>query len=145
MLRLRNSPVDPEDMGAVAAAALEGRTNTVRLLLEAGFDPRATGMDSGSALHVACWFGWLPVVRLLVERVPLDLLDAHHGSPPLGWATHGATHCRNGKGDYVGVVEALIAAGADPTAPANRYGASMLDQAGDREDVKAVLRAHGAV
>ena len=136
----------PEDSRAVAQAAQEGRAATVRLLLEAGFDPRstvegATGMDSGTALHVAAWFGWPDVVRLLVGRVPLDALDAHHGSPPLGWATHGAAHCRNPKGDYVAVARRLIDAGADPSAPANRYGATMREQAGDRDDVKAALGA----
>lgn len=131
-----------EDEGAVAQAAHAGRVETVRLLLSAGFDPTIAGMDSGSALHVACWFGYLGVVRLLVDRVPLNLLDPHHGSPPLGWACHGAQWCRNPKGDYPGVVEALIAAGADPDAPANRGGTSMIDQAGDREDIKAILRAH---
>jgi hypothetical protein len=77
--------------------------------------------------------------------VPLDLPDANHGSPPLGWACHGAQWCRNAKGDYVAVVEALLAAGADANAPANSEGTSMLKQAGDREDVKAVLTRHGAV
>lgn len=134
--------IEPEDSHAIAHAAQDGRAETVRLLLEAGFDPTVPGMDSGSALHVACWFGHLPVVRLLIGRVPLDLRDAHHGSTPLGWACHGAQWCRNEKGDYVGIVEALLAAGADPNALANSGGTAMIDQAGDREDVKAALRRH---
>lgn len=134
-----------DDARAIADAAQAGRTETVRLLLEAGVDPKSPGMDTGSSLHTACWFGHLDVVRLLVGRVPLNLLDESHGSPPLGWATHGSHWCRNPKGNYVGVVRALIAAGADPNVPANREGTSMLDQAGNREDVKTVLREHGAV
>jgi ankyrin repeat protein len=135
---------EPSDANAIALAAQDGRTETVRLLLKAGFDPLAPGMDSGTALHVASWFGWLNVVKLLASRVPLDLGDAHHGSPPLGWATHGAQWCRNPAGDYVAVVEELIKAGADPNAAANSGGTSMLKQAGHREDVKAVLKSHGA-
>lgn len=142
--RLKGAEVEPEDAVALAQAAQEGRVETARLLLDAGFDPLAKGMDSGTALHVACWFGHLSVVRLLVDRVPLELPDDHHGSPPLGWACHGATWCRNPKGDYPGVVRALLEAGADPKAPANRGGTPMLAQAGDREDVKAVLREYGA-
>lgn len=134
-----------ENARAIADAAQAGRVGTVRLLIEAGVDPKTPGMDTGSALHTACWFGHLDVVRLLIGHVPLDLLDKSHGSPPLGWATHGAQWCRNPKGDYVGVVEALLAAGADPNAPANREGTTMLAQAGSREDIKETLLRHGAV
>ncbi|CAN5453421.1 hypothetical protein BH11ARM2_BH11ARM2_28550 [soil metagenome] len=136
--------ITEEDSRMVATAAQSGRTETVRLLLEAGFDPNATGMDSGTALHVACWFGYLPIVRLLIGRVTLDLPDAHHGSPPLGWACHGAQWCRNEKGDYPGVARALLEAGAAANAPANSGGTPMLQQAGKREDVKKVLREFGA-
>ncbi|MBS1702262.1 MAG: ankyrin repeat domain-containing protein [Armatimonadetes bacterium] len=132
------------DARALADAAQEGRAEAVRLLLKAGVDPTAPGMDSGSALHTACWFGYIDVVRLLVDRVPLDLCDAVHGSPPLGWTAHGSQWCRNPKGDYVAVARLLLEKGADPTAPANKFGVSMLDQAGKREDVKAVLREFGA-
>lgn len=145
---LREHPNVGREIGAdarsITDAAQAGRTETVRLLLEAGLDPTTPGMDSGSALHVACWFGHAGTVRLLVDRVPLDLKDANHGSPPLGWATHGSQWCHNAAGDYVLVVETLLTAGADPNAPANSGGTSMLEQAGQREDVKAVLRKFGA-
>lgn len=126
----------------ITEAAQAGKAETVRLLLRAGFDPTTPGMDSGSALHVACWFGYVEVVRLLVDKVPLDLRDAHHGSPPLGWACHGANWCRNPKGDYVALVKELIEAGADPSATANSGGTSMSDQAGKRADVVAVLKQY---
>jgi ankyrin repeat protein len=141
---LGKHPNIASEMGAdarvITDAAQAGKTETVRLMLKAGLDPRTPGMDSGSALHVACWFGYVDIVNLLVGKVPLDLCDANHGSPPLGWATHGSQWCRNPKGDYIAVVEALLKAGADPIARANSGGTSMLDQAGTREDVKDVLR-----
>ncbi len=145
---LRTQPDIAMEFGAdarsITDAAQAGKTETVRLLLKAGFDPSTPGMDSGSALHVACWFGYVDIVRLLLDQVPLDLKDRNHGSPPLGWATHGSQWCNNLKGDYVAVVEALLKAGADLNAPANSGGTSMLDQAGQREDVKEVLRKYGA-
>ncbi len=145
---LREHPGVGKDMGAdsrsITDAAQAGKTETVWLLLGAGLDPKAPGLDSGSALHVACWFGYVDIVRLLIPHVPLDLKDATHGSPPLGWAAHGAHNCRNERGDYVAVMDALLRAGADAKAPANSGGTSMLDQAGDREDVKDVLRKFGA-
>ena len=129
---------------AISDAAQAGKTETVRLLLSLGLDPVATGMDSGSALHTASWFGYAEIVRLLIGRVPLDLRDANHGSTPLGWAVHGAQHCQNPAGDYIAAVEALLKAGADATAAANASGTSFLAQAGRREDVKEVLRKYGA-
>ena len=145
---LRENPNISQEMGSeqssITHAAQAGRTEVVRILLEAGLDPKTPGMDSGTALHVACWFGYIDVVNLLLGHVPLDLRDTHHGSPPLGWAAHGSHWCRNAKGDYVAVVEALLKAGADPQTPANSGGTSMLDQAGKREDVKEVLRRYGA-
>ncbi len=132
------------DARAITDAAQAGKTETVRLLLTAGFDPKTPGMDSGSALHVASWFGYIDIVKLLVGSVPLDLKDSNHGSPPLGWAAHGSQWCNNPKGDYIAVVGALLEAGADFNAPANSGGTSMIGQAGQREDVKEVLRKYGA-
>jgi len=132
------------DARSITDAAQAGKLETVRLLLEAGVDPTTPGMDSGTALHTACWFGYVEIVKLLIGRVPLDRSDVNHGSPPLGWACHGAQWCRNPAGDYPSVVEVLLKAGADPNAPANSGGTSMLDQAGKREDVKEVLRKYGA-
>lgn len=145
---LAKNPEAGKQMGpearAITDAAGEGRIETVRLLLKAGVDPATPGMDSGSALHTACWFGYLEVVKLLVNKVPLDLCDDVHGSPPLGWACHGAQWCRNIRGNYTAVVETLIAHGADVNAPANKFGVSMSEQAGKRDDVKAILRRYGA-
>lgn len=127
---------------AITEAAQAGKVETVRLLLRAGFDPKSPGMDSGTALHVACWFGYIEVVKLLINEVPLDLPDANHGSPPLGWACHGAQWCPNEAGNYPAVVEALLSSGADPKMPANKNGTTMISQAGTRQDVVEILKRH---
>lgn len=145
---LREHPNLGREMGSdarsITDAAQAGKTETVRLLLHAGLDPKTPGMDTGTAIHTACWCGHLEVVRLLIGLVPLDFTDSVHKSPPLGWAAHGSQWCRNPAGDYVGVVDLLLRSGADPNAPANLNGTSMLTQAGSREDVKEVLRKFGA-
>lgn len=146
---LKKHPKIGDEMGhharSITDAARAGRTETVRLLLKAGVSPRTQGQESGSVLHVACWFGYVEVVKLLIPLVPLELNDSVYGSPPLGWACHGAQNCRNQEGDYEAVVTALLEAGADPNAPANSGGVRMLAQAGQREDIKKILRAPGAV
>jgi Ankyrin repeats (3 copies)/Ankyrin repeat len=129
---------------AITDAAQAGKTETVRLLLKAGVDPKTPGLDMGTALHVACWYGYADIVKLLVGLIPLDLIDAVHGSPPLGWAAHGAHWCKNNKGNYPLVVETLIKAGANVHAPANSGGKSMMEQAGSSEDVKKLLHKYGA-
>lgn len=142
---LRSSPDLPQlgaGGSAVAHAAQAGRTETVQLLLEAGFDPTAPGMDSGTALHVACWYGYPDVVRVLLGKVPVDALDRNHGSSPLGWALHGANWCRNVAGDYPLVVKLLLEAGASVDIPANSNGDTMIKQAGSREDLKMLLRQY---
>jgi ankyrin repeat protein len=136
--------LEPADARALPDAAGAGKLGVVNLMLEAGFDPAAPGLDQGTALHCAAWFGHAAVVERLIQVIDLSLRDGVHGSPPLGWAAHGARWCNNREGDYVRTVEALLAAGADVHAAANSGGTSMLDQAGGREDVKAVLRRYGA-
>ncbi|AIE86801.1 ankyrin repeat domain-containing protein [Fimbriimonas ginsengisoli] len=138
------SEMSKEEASILPDAAQNGQTETVRLLLLAKVDPLSTGMDTGTALHTACWFGQLETVRFLLGHIPIETRDEKHGSTPLGWAAHGAMWCRNSKGDYPAVVEALLKAGADPTAPANKGGTPILDQAGNREDVKDILRRYGA-
>ncbi|MGV3615934.1 MAG: ankyrin repeat domain-containing protein [Fimbriimonas sp.] len=136
--------LDAADLRALPDAAAHGNLAAVELMLRAGFDPNATGMDTGTALHTAAWFGQAEVVARLAGLIDVNLRDAHHGSTPLGWAAHGGHWCRNPKGDYVRTVEILLDAGADIHATANSGGTPILKQAGDREDVKAVLRQRGA-
>lgn len=138
----RNLP--PDLSRAIADAAGAGMRDVVGLMLRAGFSPLATGMSDGTPLHTACWYGHLDVVEILLDKVLLDTLDATHGSPPLGWTLHGAQNCRRPGADYPAIAERLIQAGADVHASANKFGTRMIEIAGNREDVKQVLRKHGA-
>jgi ankyrin repeat protein len=99
-------------------ADLAGRPGDerVRMLIEAGADLAATGLDDGTPLHEAAWFGEPTNAKILVAAgAPLDVYDATHGSSPLGWAVHGSRY--SGDADvrqdrYVEIVRVLLAAGA---------------------------------
>ncbi len=107
---------NPEEDRLLADLAGRPGTERVQLLVDAGADLAAPGMDGGTALHQAAWFGQPANARLLVAAgAPLELLDDTHASTPLGWAVHGSRY--SGGADecqaaYVAIVELLLGAGA---------------------------------
>lgn len=119
----------------LAHAARNNQVAAVRRLLQAGWPVDAKGQHQGTALHWAAFHGNLEMVEaLLPHRPSLDVLDADHHAPPIGWATHGSEHgWFRDTGNYAGVVEALLRAGATPP-----------KQVSGTDAVKAVLRRHGA-
>ena len=99
--------------------------------------------DGTTALHMAASSGHRSTVRVLLAAGPsLEVLDDTHGATALGWVAHGSTWCRNPEGDYAGIAEDLIAAGALFSAP-NSDVDSSLSMASD--EVADVLRRYGAV
>ena len=54
------------------------------------------------------------MVRTLIAfHHPLEVCDADHQSTPLGWAIHGSENSAfQSTGDYAGIVQALLNAGA---------------------------------
>lgn len=102
---------------ALADAAWTGNAPAVELMIELGFDPRATGHDAGTALHCAAWEGSAPAVAAILRHPAaaelVTLRDAHYGATPLGWCCHGSVH-GNRSHDHAEVARLLIAAGAPP-------------------------------
>jgi ankyrin repeat protein len=94
--------------------ALLGRTDVVRSLLDAGMDVDTRGWSNFTPLDQAAMHGRAETVRLLIER-GADLedraLDDVHPTP-LDCAIWGLRNNHADDGDYVGTVEALVAAGA---------------------------------
>jgi ankyrin repeat protein len=130
----------------LAYAIFHERFDAADLMLRLGFDPAAPGQDGGTALHAACWVGSVRMVERILARggVSLDARDPTHDSTPLGWAAFGSVHRRARGGDYPGVVDRLVAAGADITAVGNGEGRSLLQMAHGNPTMQAALRRHGA-
>ncbi|MEO6712534.1 MAG: ankyrin repeat domain-containing protein [Mycobacteriales bacterium] len=122
----------------LAEAAVLGRTDDVRRLLDSGTPVDEMTPDGFTALHYAAFFGHPDLARLLIERgATIDVAarnDMH--VMPLHSAAAGAHH---------EVAVLLIDAGADVNA-AQRHGWTPLHSAaehGDEALAKALL-AHGA-
>jgi ankyrin repeat protein len=107
----------PDAHRALADAAWNGNASAVALMIELGFDPRVTGHDSGTALHLAAWEGSKAAVAAILRhpaaRELLSVRDAHYAATPLGWCCHGSLH-GNRAGDHAGVAKLLLSAGARP-------------------------------
>lgn len=107
---------NPEEDRLLADVA--GRTDRepVKLLIQAGADLTARGLDSGTPLHQSAWFGQPRNARLLLDAgAPVDVFDDIHESSPLHWAVHGSRYsggAEERQDAYVELVEMLLAAGS---------------------------------
>lgn len=136
----------PADHSRLARAIFHGRRDAAHLMLRLGFDETAGGVDGGTALHAACWIGDVGLVEAILRRgrVAVDSRDPVHRSTPLGWTAFGSVHRKAPDGDYPAVIDRLVAAGADITAPGNGEPRSLIAMAEGNPEVQATLRRHGA-
>ncbi|HEY6223991.1 MAG TPA: ankyrin repeat domain-containing protein [Gemmatimonadales bacterium] len=123
-----------EDRTHLVRAAQRNNTAAVRLMLAAGWPVVVRGQHGGTPLHWAAWHGNAEMVReILRYNPPVDLRGDDHDLPAIGWALHGSLHSWNCRtGDYPGVVDALLSAGAK--LPETEFEVS--------EAVRNVLRRH---
>ena len=107
---------NPEEDRLLADMAGRNVEWPVSLLIGAGASLLAPGLDGGTPLHQAAWFGQPHNVRLLLQaEVPLEVFDGTHHSSPLGWAVHGSKFSGDaGKRQkaYTDIVQTLLTAGA---------------------------------
>lgn len=117
---LKGGPPAAGTLGAVerrklVRAACNNKTETVRLLLKAGWPLDERGKDDGTALHWAAFNGNAAMVRdLLAHHAPVHVRDKQYDGVPIHWAIYGSVHAgdKTKTGDYGAVVEALLDAGA---------------------------------
>lgn len=113
-----------------------GVCDGVRNLIALGVDPGEIGEHNRTALHWACFCGWLDCVQtLLAHGVPLDVKDDEYGGTPLGWAIQATGWHRNPTGKYFEIVSALFAAGAD-----RGHLREVMDRNEDNAELLAELR-----
>ncbi|MFK7767780.1 MAG: ankyrin repeat domain-containing protein [Mariniblastus sp.] len=100
----------------MARAAWAGKLESVRVMLEFGFDPHLPGDENSTPLDRASFHGFREVVELLLEYDPNPPLDFKNsfGGTPLGACVHGAVHSWMQNTDHVGTARALLNAGANP-------------------------------
>ena len=109
----------------------------MELLISAGADLSAPGLDTGTPLHQAAWFGQPDNARLLIDAgAPLDIFEPTHGSSPIGWAVHGSRYsggAEERQDAYVALARMLLAAGSSLQYPdetqSDAYTRRLLDDA----------------
>ena len=134
-----------EDRSLLCEYVGEGRTESVKLMLELGWPLTDESEWGGTALHWAAWHGRASLVRALISAgAPLNVRDSTYGSSPIAWAAHGSHFAEDPPGaDYVDVVYALVDAGASRAESFNRWGESPESMASAQ--VVAALRERGFV
>jgi ankyrin repeat protein len=101
-------------------AAFRKNTRGVEMMLKAGWPSAVFGDYGQTPLHWAAFHGNAEMVRiLLAHQAPLEAEEEQFKGTPLGWALYGSQHSwQRDEGDYPRVVEALLAAGAKLSRPA---------------------------
>jgi hypothetical protein len=102
------------DQRKLTTSAQSNNTKAVRLMLEAGWPVDTAGDMGATALHWAGFNGNAEMAREILRFHPtLELKSREYAGTALAWAVFGSGNSWHSEtGDYVGTVQALLAAGA---------------------------------
>lgn len=128
--------LEPQEHSLLAAAAWWYRPESVRLMLEVGFDPHVTGAHRSTPLDRASFHGYADIVEMLLSLDPAPPLSQENefGGIPLNACIHGSLNgWKTGHPqDHASTLTLLLRAGS-PLDPA------MIPTGNDELD--AVMRA----
>lgn len=117
---------NPEEDRLLADLAGRDDPRPVALLIQAGADLEAPGLDTGTPLHQAAWFGQPENARLLIDAgAALDVFEPTHESSPIGWAVHGSRYSGGAatrQDAYVALARMLLEAGSSLRYPGGAEG-----------------------
>lgn len=110
------SELEPGDHALVAEAAWGHRLESIRLMLELGFNPHARTVHQSTPLDRASFHGYADIVALLLKMDPQPPLTLKNefGGMPLGACIYGSMHGWNTghPQDHVRTAQLLLDAGA---------------------------------
>jgi ankyrin repeat protein len=110
-LDLRDRLTD-QDRAVIVEAAASRPAETIALMLDLGFSPRARRFGHGP-LHNAAYHGNAAAVGVLLGAgADIDARDSRFDSTPLAFATVGSREQAGRPGDWITTVQLLIEAGA---------------------------------
>lgn len=123
--------LEPEDHRLLPAAAWWYRPESVRLMLEMGFNPHATGAHRSTALDRACFHGYADIVETLLALDPNPPLTHQNefGGIPLEACFHGSLNGWKTEHpqDHARTVRMLLEAGSPVDSTMLPSGNDVLD------------------
>jgi ankyrin repeat protein len=106
--------LDEDERRKLPLAAQNNEVEAVRTMLAAGWPVGTVKQHGATALHWAGFHGNVAMARVILpHHPPLEARDKDFGQTPLGWTIYGSLNGWHAEhGDYAGVLELLLEAGA---------------------------------
>lgn len=112
----------PSQLAFVAHAAWDRRVETVKLMLDLGFDVNTRGDHQATPLARAALRGFRDVVKVILPYNPDSQLRDEFGGVALTNACWGAINWRDPKGDYLGTLQLMVDHGCQGHSEKERDG-----------------------